>query len=98
MEKRSYPERKSERVKVSEEKVEEVRPKKTKKAPETVRLVLLKELNLNATGPVTGKRYRFSGAGAEVNVDKTDADVMLARRGGECCPGSVGPQPYFALV
>ena len=37
-----------------------------------------------------------SGAGAVVNVNEEDAEIMLAKRGGQCCPGSVGPQPYFA--
>jgi hypothetical protein len=90
MAKRSYNVNKSERVDVSEEKVEK------KEAPETVRLVLLRDLTLNYTGPVTGKLYVFAGAGAVVDVDAKDAGIMLAKRGGQCCPGGSGPQPYFA--
>ena len=39
----------------------------------TVRLVLLKDINLNINGPVTGIQYVFSRAGAEVDVDSRDA-------------------------
>jgi hypothetical protein len=90
MEKRSDKFDTGERVKVSGEKIEK------KDAPQTVRLVLLRDLVLNYTGPVTKKLYVFSGAGAVVNVDTKDADIMLAKRSGDCCPGGSGPQPYFA--
>lgn len=66
-------------------------------APETVRLVLLKDMTLNYKGPITGKMYSWSGAGSvrdDINVE--DAEIMLAKRGGQCCPGGSGPQPYFA--
>jgi hypothetical protein len=59
---------------------------------------LLKDLKLNYTGPVTGKVYTFSRAGAEVDVDAEDIEIMMQKRGGECCPGGSGPQPYFAIV
>ena len=95
MAKRSNYVNTSERVKVSEEKKYEVA---TNKAPETVRLVLLKDLTVKYTGPITGKLYVFSGGGAEVNVDADDAQIMLAKRGGQCCPGGSGPRPYFAEV
>jgi len=97
MEKRSDYERKSERVKVSDE---EVKKEVKSSSPKTVRLVLLKQLNLKYKGPITGNTYTFSGAGAEADVDEKDAEIMLAKRGGLCCQGSgVGtPQPYFAKV
>ncbi len=99
MAKRSNYERESERVKVSDEEIEEeVVEEKEFSEPETVRLVLLKQLNLKYVGNVTGKTYTFSGAGAEVDVDKKDAEIMLSKKGGKCCEGSVGPQPYFAEV
>jgi hypothetical protein len=91
MAKRSYTVDKSERVKVSEEKIEP-------KAPETVRIVLLRNLKLNYTGPVTEKLYVFERGGTVLDVDKRDAEIMLAKRGGQCCPGGSGPQPYFAEV
>ena len=93
MAKRIYNVDKSERVKVSEIKVEIVN-----KAPETVRIVLLRNLKLNYTGPVTEKLYVFERGGAELDVDKRDAEIMLAKRGGQCCPGGSGAQPYFAKV
>ena len=91
MAKRSYNVDTSERVKVSEEKIKP-------KAPETVRLVLLRNLKLNYTGPATEKLYVFAGGGAELDVDRSDAEIMLAKLGGQCCPGGSGPQPYFAKV
>ena len=51
--------------------------------PETVSLVLLKDMNLNYKGPITGKMYSWSGAGSvrdDINVE--DAEIMLAKRGG----------------
>ena len=84
----------SERVKVSDKK------KETKKAPETVRLVLQRDLRLKYTGPISGKLYVFSGAGSIIDVDKEDANVMLEKHGGTCCEGSgsTKPQPYFVKV
>jgi len=58
---------------------------------------LQRNLKLKYKGPVTGKTYVFSGAGAIVDVDKEDAEIMLEKRGGTCCEGSgsTQPQPYF---
>jgi hypothetical protein len=92
MAKRSIEFNKSERVKTSDEVVEE----KKSQPSETIRLVLLRDLKLNYTGPVTEQLYVFAGGGAVVDVDRRDAEIMLAKRGGECCPGGSGPQPYFA--
>ena len=105
MEKRSYNERKSERVKVSSEPnpVEEgeaLLKFEEEKVPETVRLVLLRDLKLNYEGPVSGKKYVFHGAGATLPVDKEDAEIMLNKSSGPCCEGSGSGQPakYFAIV
>ncbi|MHA2085430.1 MAG: hypothetical protein ACXADW_21810 [Candidatus Hodarchaeales archaeon] len=94
MEKRSSSKRDSKRVKVSDEKLS------VNKAPETVRLILLKDLKLNVIGKVTGKRYHFSGGGSQLDVDKQDAEIMLKKRSGVCgnCPSSVGPTPYFEII
>lgn len=102
MAKRSDYERVGERVKVEEEEMgfyDEI-DEEPSEASETVRLVLLKDIKLNYTGPFSGKLYTFSKAGAEVDVDADDAEIMLAKRGGMCCEGSgIGvPQPYFAIV
>jgi len=94
MESRSSYGSSSERVKVSEEKVE---IKVVNKSSATVQLVLQRNVKLKYRGPVTDKEYFFSGAGAIVDVDEKDAEVMLEKRGGTCCEGSgsTAPQPYF---
>jgi len=93
MAKRGYNVDKSERVEISEEKVEE-----KSQQSETVSIVLLRDMKVNYTGPVTKKLYVFSGAGSVLDVDKKDAEIMLAKRGGNCCPGGSGPAPYFSKV
>jgi len=98
MAKRSYNVDKSERVDISDEEVSPSPSEEAPKAPETVRLVLLRNLKLNYTGPVTEKLYVFANGGSVVDVDRRDAEIMLAKRGGQCCPGGSGPQPYFAKV
>ena len=106
---RSFDGSKSERVKVedeveiSEEILEEEKPKEKEviiQSSETVQLVLLRDIKLKYAGPVSGKLYIFSGAGAIVDVDKEDAEIMLEKRGGICCDGSGTGKPpkYFAKV
>ena len=69
------------------------------KTPETIRLRLMKDLRLNIVGKVTGKTYTFSGGGAELDVDKKDAEIMLTKVSGHCnCPGGVGSTPYFEIA
>ena len=94
MESRDTYTSKRERVKVSDKK------KETKKAPETVRLILQRDLRLKYTGPKSGKLYVFAGAGSVMDVDKEDAGIMLEKHGGTCCEGSgsTKPQPYFVKV
>jgi hypothetical protein len=97
MAKRSNYVNKSKRVDVVLESEEEQESPGFSSEPETVSLVLLKDMNLNYKGPITGKMYSWSGAGSvrdDINVE--DAEIMLAKRGGQCCPGGSGPQPYFA--
>jgi len=92
---------KSERVDLSEELVEEKEEKKVvvkSQQSETVAIVSLRNMKINYTGPVTKKLYVFDGAGAVVDVDAEDAEIMLAKRGGKCCPGGSGPAPYFSTV
>jgi hypothetical protein len=101
MESRDDNDRKRERVKVSDEKVEEEKPKiKKSSKPETVRLVLQRNLRLKITGPISGKDYFFAGAGAIVDVNKEDADIMIEKHGGLCCEGSGTGKPpsYFGKV
>ena len=96
MAKRSYNVDKSERVDISDEEVSPSPSEEAPKAPETVRLVLLRNLKLNYTGPVTQKLYVFNGGGSVLDVDVEDAQIMLAKHGGDCCPGGSGPTPYFS--
>jgi hypothetical protein len=95
MAKRSDYKSKRERVKVLDEVV-----KKALSQSETVRIVLLRDMKLNYTGKVTGKVYRFDGAGSVLPVDVKDKDKMLEKHGGACCEGSGSnkPHPYFAIV
>jgi hypothetical protein len=66
---------------------------------ETIKLVLLKGVNLTYWGKVSGKLYVFNGSGSTQDVDKRDVDIMLTKwSGGVCCPGSPGFQPYFDIV
>lgn len=66
--------------------------------PEKVSLVLLKDLNLHIVGKVTGIEYVFHRAGATVDVDKRDAEIMLSKTSGSgCCSGTPG-SPYFEIA
>lgn len=69
--------------------------------PETVRVMLLKNLKLNYYGKVTRNLYVFSGGGAIVEVDKRDIESMLQKVSGVCskCPtATTGTTPYFQVV
>ena len=70
-----------------------------KKKITTKKLRLLKNIKLNITGKVTGKKYTFNGGGAIVDVDSRDADIMINKVSGKkCCPGTPGATPYFEFV
>ena len=43
-----------------------------------VTLVCRNPAVVSVTGPVTGKRYRFTGAGSMQAIDKRDADGLVA--------------------
>ncbi len=96
MAKRSYNVDKSERVEISDEEISPSPSEEAPKAPETVRLVLLRNVKLNYTGPVTGKLYVFDGGGSVLPIDVEDAQIMLDKHGGQCCPSGSGPTPYFS--
>uniref|UniRef100_A0A6M3LTF1 Uncharacterized protein n=1 Tax=viral metagenome TaxID=1070528 RepID=A0A6M3LTF1_9ZZZZ len=88
MEKRSFNERDSERVKVVKEFV-----------PKTIQIVLLRNKIVNTYGSVTGNRYSFSGAGSILGVDERDVPGLLAKgAGGTSCCSGVPTSPYFELV
>ena len=98
MAKRSAAKRHSEWVEDKLDPLEQEHPKAVKEPePETVLLVLLKNVNLKTKGPITGREYVFPGGGAKVNVDKRDAEEMLKRGSHKSCCGSRG-SPYFDLA
>ena len=64
---------------------------------QTTVLTLTKDLKLNIKGPVSGKLYVFSGAGAKVPVDNEDVEGLLKKKNpNNCCSGSL-QQPYFII-
>lgn len=90
MEIRSFDDRSSLRVKVDEEpKAEE---------PKTVRITLLRQVNLTVTASVTKNIYKFFGAGSTVSVDTRDAPELLSKVRGQSCCGGSSPQHYFVLA
>ena len=76
------------------EKREEVK----KVEPQTVQLVLLRNLYLKVVGLVSGKEYIFNGAGSVVSVLSDDAPALLQKHGGKGCCGSNTEGYYFQLV
>jgi hypothetical protein len=65
--------------------------------PETVRIMLMKDVLLNYTGLATGKLYIFNRGGSILDVDKKDAEIMLKRIEQRSCCGSIS-SPYFEIV
>jgi hypothetical protein len=65
--------------------------------PATIRLVLLKSVNLEVVGNFTGNTYWFYGAGSEQEVDVRDAEHLLNRKIRSCCSG-LEASPYFDVV
>lgn len=47
---------------------------------------------------VSGRRYHFPNAGAEVKVNAEDAEVFLAMRKARACCGGAVEQRYFELA
>jgi hypothetical protein len=67
--------------------------------PETVKIMLLKNLTVNYTGHYTGNLYVFSGGGSVVDVNIRDLDSMLSKVSGACDGCSrTGKTHYFSLV
>jgi hypothetical protein len=92
MAKRSFDVDKSERVEKKEEKTF------LKRSSSTITVQSLRDKIINYTGRATGKKYRFEGAGAVVDMDEKDAEILLAKMSEDCCPGGSGPQPLFARL
>jgi len=69
-----------------------------KELPETIPLILMKDLVLTCAGAVTGIIYQFNRAGSIVEVDRRDVENMLSkRRGTASCCGSYS-SPYFEIA
>jgi len=105
MAKRSNYERDSERVEVEDELLDEeefyASIEEEEAEPETVRLALRYDVILNTIGPVTGNKYQFRGAGAVLDIDKQDADIMILKKRGKSCSGCTGvsaPSYYFVVL
>lgn len=63
---------------------------------DTVKLILLKDFRLKTRGEVTGQEYIFSGAGAVVEINKYDAEIMLRKEQNKSCCGTIS-SPVFQL-
>lgn len=66
--------------------------------PKTIKLVLRKTLRLRYIGPVTGKLYVWGGAGAVVDVDKEDAEIMIMKKSNRNCCSGTPATPYFEII
>lgn len=99
MAKRSSYERESERVEEDVEIFEEeVKDEDVKQSSSTIKVQSLRDKIINYTGKATGELYRFEGAGAVVDMDEEDAEILLAKMSEKCCPGGSGPHPLFARL
>ena len=80
--------RKPDLEKVLEEKYTEV----------TVSITNLIDAVVEVTGTVTGKRYRFNGAGDSQPVDIQDKDELLNKKSGRACCGGESHTSLFVLT
>lgn len=64
---------------------------------ETVRLRLMREVQLTTKGLVTGNDYHWFGAGSTETVDKRDLEHLLKRGYWKSCCGGT-PSPYFEIM
>ena len=63
----------------------------------TLRLVLMQEKIYKYIGKSTGKQYIWNDAGATQDVDKEDADFLMAKEGYRSCCDSYS-NPQFMIV
>lgn len=77
-------------------------PTVAEKQPETtiIRIQSQFSATLIYMGRVSGKSYRWDGAGAIADVDEEDAPYLLSKRIGRtgCCGGVAGGNVLFAKI
>jgi len=65
---------------------------------ETVSITNLIDGIVEVTGTVTGKKYRFNGAGDSQQVDLQDKDEILNKKSGRACCGGESHTSLFVLT
>ena len=65
---------------------------------ETVSITNLIDATVEVTGTVTGKKYRFNGAGDSQQVDILDKDELLNKKSGRACCGGESHTSLFVLT
>lgn len=65
---------------------------------ETVSITNLIDGIVEVTGTVTGKKYRFNGAGDSQSVDIQDKDELLNKKRGRACCGGESHASIFILT
>ena len=65
---------------------------------ETVSITNLIDGIVEVTGTVTGKKYRFNGAGDSQQVDIQDKDELLNKKSGRACCGGESHTSLFVLT
>ena len=65
---------------------------------ETVSITNLIDSIVEVTGTVTGKKYRFNGAGDSQQVDIQDKDELLNKKRGRACCGGDSYASVFVLT
>ena len=66
--------------------------------PETIRIVLQKNVNFRCVGAVTGQEYYFPGAGSILEIDYRDVEALLNRPISKSCCGGAPDSPYFVMA
>jgi hypothetical protein len=64
----------------------------------TVAITNLIDATVEVTGTVTGKKYRFNGAGDSQPVDIQDKDELLNKKSGRACCGGESHTSLFVLT
>lgn len=65
---------------------------------ETVSITNLIDAVVEVTGTVTGKKYRFNGAGDSQPVDIQDKDELLNKKSGRACCGGESHTSLYVLT
>lgn len=65
---------------------------------ETIAITNLIDSIVEVTGTVTGKKYRFNGAGDSQQVDIQDKDELLNKKRGRACCGGDSYASVFVIT